>query len=103
MPGYDFHLVALVATAASVATEMGGIGKALDGTGLVVPTLSPERLVYACLSLLGGARMRQRLGSAARARALEYFAVDEAIKSFAEIYHASVRGMRCRAEPCLIR
>jgi polysaccharide biosynthesis protein PelF len=52
-----------------------------------VPPRSPDRLARACLTLLRDDRTRRRLGSAARARALEYFTVDEAINTFDEIYH----------------
>jgi hypothetical protein len=43
--------------------------------------------------------MRRRLGSAARARALEYFTVDGAINSFDEIYHFLGTGQPLPAAP----
>jgi hypothetical protein len=43
--------------------------------------------------------MRRRLGSAARARALEYFTVDEAINTFDEIYHFLGSGHPLPAAP----
>jgi glycosyltransferase involved in cell wall biosynthesis len=86
--GFPYSLIeAMTCGRACVATDVGGVSEALGDTGLVVPPRSPERLAQACLTLLRDARMRRRLGSAARARALEYFTVDEAINTFDEIYH----------------
>jgi glycosyltransferase involved in cell wall biosynthesis len=86
--GFPYSLIeAMTCGRACVGTDVGGVTEALGDTGLVVPPRSPERLARACLTLLRDDRMRRRLGSAARARALEYFTVDEAINTFDEIYH----------------
>jgi len=86
--GFPYSLIeAMTCGRACVGTDVGGVTEALADTGLVVPPRSPERLARACLALLRDGRMRRRLGSAARARALEYFTVDEAINTFDEIYH----------------
>ena len=86
--GFPYSLIeAMTCGRACVATDVGGVTEALGDTGLVVPPRSPERLARACLTLLRDDSMRRRLGSAARARALEYFTVDEAINTFDEIYH----------------
>jgi glycosyltransferase involved in cell wall biosynthesis len=86
--GFPYSLIeAMTCGRACVGTDVGGVTEALGDTGLVVPPRSPERLARACITLLRDDRMRRRLGSAARARALEYFTVDEAINTFDEIYH----------------
>ena len=86
--GFPYSLIeAMTCGRACVATDVGGVTEALADTGLIVPPRSPERLARACLTLLRDDRMRRRLGSAARARALEYFTVDGAINTFDEIYH----------------
>ena len=86
--GFPYSLIeAMTCGRACVATDVGGVTEALGDTGLIVPPRNPERLARACLTLLRDGRMRRRLGSAARARALEYFTVDEAINTFDEIYH----------------
>jgi glycosyltransferase involved in cell wall biosynthesis len=86
--GFPYSLIeAMTCARACVATDVGGVTEALADTGLIVPPRNPERLARACLSLLRDASLRRRLGSAARARALEYFTVDEAINTFDEIYH----------------
>jgi glycosyltransferase involved in cell wall biosynthesis len=43
-------------------------------------------MAAACLELLADPGRRARLGAAARARALEYFTVEQAVQSFREIY-----------------
>jgi glycosyltransferase involved in cell wall biosynthesis len=86
--GFPYSLIeAMTCGRACVATDVGGVTEALGDTGLIVPPRSPERLAGACLTLLRDDRMRRRLGSAARVRALEYFTVDGAINTFDEIYH----------------
>jgi glycosyltransferase involved in cell wall biosynthesis len=98
--GFPYSLIeAMTCGRACVATDVGGVTEALGDTGLVVPPRSPERLAQACLTLLRDPRMRRRLGSAARARALEYFTVDEAINTFDEIYHFLGSGHPLPAAP----
>jgi glycosyltransferase involved in cell wall biosynthesis len=98
--GFPYSLIeAMTCGRACVATDVGGVTEAVGDTGLVVPPRSPERLAQACLTLLRNGRMRRRLGSAARARALEYFTVDGAINSFDEIYHFLGTGQPLPAAP----
>ena len=98
--GFPYSLIeAMTCGRACVGTDVGGVTEALGDTGLVVPPRSPERLARACLTLLRDDRMRRRLGSAARARALEYFTVDEAINTFDEIYHFLGSGQPMPAAP----
>jgi glycosyltransferase involved in cell wall biosynthesis len=86
--GFPYSLIeAMTCGRACVATDVGGVTEALGDTGLVGAPRNPERLARACLTLLKDDGRRRRLGSAARARALEYFTVDEAINTFDEIYH----------------
>jgi glycosyltransferase involved in cell wall biosynthesis len=87
---------------ACVATDVGGVTEALGDTGLVVAPRNPERLARACLTLLRDDRRRRRLGSAARARALEYFTVDEAINTFDEIYHFLGSGQPLPTAPASV-
>ena len=98
--GFPYSLIeAMTCGRACVATDVGGVTEALGDTGLVVPPRSPQRLARACLTLLKNDKMRHRLGSAARARALEYFTVDEAINTFDEIYHFLGSGQPLPAAP----
>jgi glycosyltransferase involved in cell wall biosynthesis len=58
-----------------VATAVGGLVDAIDGgeTGLLVPPRDPAALREALVRLLGDARLRTRLGAAARERARAAF------------------------------
>ncbi len=86
--GFPYSLIeTMTCGRACVATDVGGVTEALGDTGLIVAPRSPQQLAQACLTLLRDGRMRHRLSSAARARAPEYFTVDETINTFDEIYH----------------
>ncbi|WP_060176715.1 GT4 family glycosyltransferase PelF [Streptomyces sp. IMTB 1903] len=71
---------------ATVSTDVGAVCEVIGGTGLVVPPRNPRALAEACLSLLGDAERAERLGAAARARALELFTVEQNVAAFQEIY-----------------
>ncbi|MEQ0562347.1 GT4 family glycosyltransferase PelF [Amycolatopsis sp. NEAU-NG30] len=76
-----------------VATDVGGVTEAIADTGLVVPPRNPRAMAEACLRLLGDGELRRRLGSGARARALEYFTVDQAVETFDELYERIGSGL----------
>jgi glycosyltransferase involved in cell wall biosynthesis len=85
--GFPYSLIeAMTCGRTCVATDVGGVTEAVGDTGLVVPPRNPERMARACLTLLRDPAQRQRLGAAARARALEHFTVDGAVNTFDEIY-----------------
>ncbi|MGW7438947.1 GT4 family glycosyltransferase PelF [Streptomyces sp. NPDC054849] len=71
---------------ATVSTDVGAVCEVIGGTGLVVPPRNPRALAEACLSLLRDPERAQRLGAAARARALELFTVEQNVAAFREIY-----------------
>ncbi|MFJ9791258.1 DUF3492 domain-containing protein [Streptomyces globosus] len=71
---------------ATVSTDVGAVCEVIGGTGLVVPPRNPRALADACLSLLRDPERAQRLGAAARARALELFTVEQNIAAFREAY-----------------
>ncbi|MEU6297042.1 GT4 family glycosyltransferase PelF [Streptomyces erythrochromogenes] len=77
---------AMLCGRATVSTDVGAVREVIGGTGLVVPPRNPRALAEACLSLLGDADRAQRLGAAARARALELFTVEQNVAAFQEIY-----------------
>jgi len=85
--GFPYTLIeAMTCGRPCVATDVGGVTEAVGDTGLVVPPRRPAELAEACLTLLRDDELRQRLGRAARLRALEYFTVDRAVSAFDEIY-----------------
>ncbi|WP_405497892.1 DUF3492 domain-containing protein [Streptomyces sp. NBC_00096] len=71
---------------ATVSTDVGAVVEVIGGTGLVVPPRNPRALAEACVSLLGDPERAQRLGAAARARALELFTVEQNVAAFQESY-----------------
>lgn len=86
--GFPYTLIeAMACGRACVATDVGGVSEALaDGAGLIVPPRNPAAMAQACLRLLRDQALRSRIGAVARARALEHFTVDRAIRAFDEMY-----------------
>ncbi|KOU55211.1 transferase [Streptomyces sp. MMG1533] len=85
--GFPIGLVeAMFCGRATVSTDVGAVVEAIGGTGLVVPPRNPRALAEACVTLLRDTERRERLGAAARARALELFTVEQNITAFHGIY-----------------
>ncbi|MFF3254436.1 DUF3492 domain-containing protein [Actinacidiphila glaucinigra] len=85
--GFPVTLVeAMLCGRATVSTEAGAVREVIGGTGLVVPPRNPKALAEACVALLRDPERRQRLGAAARERALELFTVERNLAAFREIY-----------------
>lgn len=91
--GFPYTMIeAMISGRACVGTDVGGVAEAVAETGVVVPPRDPRALAQACVGLLRDDERRRRLGSQARARALEYFTVDRAIGTFDEIYCSLAAG-----------
>lgn len=85
--GFPVSLVeAMFCGRATVSTDVGAVVEIIGGTGLVVPPRDPRAFADACLTLLRDPRRRERLGAAARARALELFTVEQNLAAFHGIY-----------------
>jgi glycosyltransferase involved in cell wall biosynthesis len=85
--GFPISLVeAMFCGRATVSTDVGAVVEVIGGTGLVVPPRNPRALADACVSLLRDGARRERLGAAARARALELFTVEQNLTAFRGIY-----------------
>ncbi|MEU5437313.1 DUF3492 domain-containing protein [Streptomyces sp. NPDC020719] len=95
--GFPVSLVeAMFCGRATVSTDAGAVVEVIGGTGLVVPPRNPRALADACVALLRDPERRERLGAAARARALELFTVEQNLAAFRGIYlelmsHSPVR------------
>ncbi|WP_309063511.1 DUF3492 domain-containing protein [Streptomyces sp.] len=89
--GFPAGLVeAMLCGRATVSTDVGAVVEAIGGTGLVVPPRNPRALAEACVSLLRDPARRERLGAAARARALELFTVEQNVAAFHSLYLETV-------------
>ncbi|WP_411576927.1 GT4 family glycosyltransferase PelF [Streptomyces sp. SCSIO ZS0520] len=85
--GFPISLVeSMFCGRATVSTDVGAVVEVIGGTGLVVPPRNPRALAEACLGLLRDPARRERLGAAARARALELFTVEQNIEAFRALY-----------------
>ncbi|MFE1936135.1 DUF3492 domain-containing protein [Streptomyces sp. NPDC059474] len=85
--GFPVGLVeAMFCGRATVSTDVGAVCEVIGGTGLVVPPRNPRALADACLAMLGDPERCERLGAAARARALELFTVEQNVAAFRGIY-----------------
>ncbi|MEV8016259.1 DUF3492 domain-containing protein [Streptomyces sp. NPDC086554] len=85
--GFPISLVeAMFCGRATVSTDVGAVVEVIGGTGLVVPPRNPRALAEACVALLRDPGRRERLGAAARARALELFTVEQNVEAFGGIY-----------------
>ncbi|MEV6173422.1 DUF3492 domain-containing protein [Streptomyces sp. NPDC051954] len=85
--GFPISLVeAMLCGRATVSTDVGAVVEVIGGTGLVVPPRNPRALAEACVALLRDPERRERLGAAARARALELFTVEQNVAAFHGIY-----------------
>ncbi|MEV6023459.1 DUF3492 domain-containing protein [Streptomyces sp. NPDC052036] len=102
--GFPISLVeAMFCGRATVSTDVGAVVEAIGGTGLVVPPRNPRALAEACLALLSDPERRERLGAAARARALELFTVEQNVMAFHDLYlevvsHSPVRRVLVDAD-----
>ena len=91
-----FGIVAIEAAAAGkpiVASAIGGLRDiVLDGeTGLLVPPGDGEALRAALARMIGDARLRARMGEAARRRALD-FAPQRVVPQFEDAYRAAIEA-----------
>ncbi|QIQ02804.1 glycosyltransferase [Streptomyces liangshanensis] len=85
--GFPVSLVeAMFCGRATVSTDVGAVVEIIGGTGLVVPPRNPRALADACVALLRDPERRERLGAAARARALELFTVEQNVAAFRDLY-----------------
>ncbi|NBE51881.1 glycosyltransferase [Streptomyces sp. YC537] len=97
--GFPISLVeAMFCGRATVSTDTGAVVEVIGGTGLVVPPRNPRALADACVALLRDPARRERLGAAARARALELFTVEQNVAAFHSIYLEIVARCPVRRE-----
>ena len=95
-----FGLVALETAAAGkpiVASDIGGLRDVVvdEETGLLVAPGDPEAMAAALRRLLADAKLRERMGAAARAQAAG-FGPDAVVPRFEEAYEAALQARLAR-------
>ncbi len=85
--GFPYVVIeAMLCGAAIVSTSVGGVPEALKDVGLLVKPHHPEGLAKAIIGLLKSPKERQKLGLAARKRALELFTQQKFLAEYRESY-----------------
>jgi glycosyltransferase involved in cell wall biosynthesis len=79
-------LEAMACSRPVVATDVGGVGEALEGFGLVVPPRDPEAFGAAIVSLLGDDQLRLDLGRQGRAEVLAKYRISTSVDAYRRLY-----------------
>jgi polysaccharide biosynthesis protein PelF len=77
---------AMACEKAVVASDVGGVGEALEGCGVLVKPRDDEAFATEVARLLDNHSLRLRLGTRARARVIEEFRLDHSIGKYLDLY-----------------
>ena len=77
---------AMACEKAVVASDVGGVGEALEGCGVLVKPRDDETFALEVARLLDDTPLRLRLGARARARVIEDFRLDHSIARYLDLY-----------------
>ena len=77
---------AMACEKAVVASDVGGVGEALEGCGVLVKPRDDEHFASEVAKLLDDHHLRLRLGSKARARVMDEFRLDHTIEKYLDLY-----------------
>jgi len=77
---------AMACEKAIVASDVGGVGEALEGCGVLVKPRDDAAFAAEVTRLLDNHSLRLRLGTRARARVIEDFRLDHSIARYLELY-----------------
>jgi len=89
--GFPFTVLeAMMSGRATVSTDVGGVVEAVGSTGLLVPPRDPGAFAAALVELLTDDELRQRLGRAARERALAEFTLDRMTDRYRSLYESLI-------------
>ncbi len=96
--GFPYVVVeAMLCGAAIISTDVGGVREALGEAGILVPAKQPKAMAEAVSFLLANPQERERLGTMAKARALEYFTEETFLNNYESTYHKLINHSRQRA------
>ncbi|MFL6248554.1 MAG: GT4 family glycosyltransferase PelF [Thermoanaerobaculia bacterium] len=82
---------AMACERAVVASDVGGVGEALEECGMLVRPRDVDGFAAAVRQLLDDPALRARMGRRARARVLEEFRLDGSIAAYLELYRRMAR------------
>jgi polysaccharide biosynthesis protein PelF len=85
--GFPYSVLeAMACGRAMIATDVGGVGEAVNGVGVLVPPRNPRAVADACLLLLRDSALRSSLAERGRTRVRKLFTLDVCIRGYQEIY-----------------
>jgi N-acetyl-alpha-D-glucosaminyl L-malate synthase BshA len=73
-----------------VSTAVGGVSEVLGDTGRLTPFGQPEAMARAALQILQDPDLHQQLATAARARTVAHFAVEQVVQQYVDLYERVV-------------
>jgi polysaccharide biosynthesis protein PelF len=73
---------------AVVASDVGGVGEALEGCGVLVKPRDDEQFAAEVTKLLDDRHLRLRIGAKARARVMDEFRLDHSIGKYLDLYRS---------------
>ncbi len=82
---------AMACERAVVASDVGGVGEALEECGMLVRPRDVDGFAAAVRQLLDDPPMRARMGRRARSRVLEEFRLDSSINAYLDLYRRMAR------------
>jgi glycosyltransferase involved in cell wall biosynthesis len=85
-------LEAMMCAKAIITTAVGGVPHILGDSGILVPPKRPDLLAASIQRLSASRSLRERLGAAARQRALHLFSMDREWQQYADIYDSLLRS-----------
>ncbi len=89
--GFPFSVIEAMACGKPlVAANVGGVGEALEGCGLLVQSLSPRDLANKIIQLLRDEQLRKKLGYLALQRARERFSIEASNGKYRRLYDSLV-------------
>jgi polysaccharide biosynthesis protein PelF len=85
--GFPFGVIEAMACGSMVvATDVGGVGEALEGSGILVPPRAPEALGAAIVAALRDDGHRRDCGARARQRVVQHYQLHQMLHAYQEIY-----------------
>jgi len=85
--GFPYSVLeAMACGRAMIATDVGGVGEAVAGVGVLVPPRNPRAVADACIELLRDPSRRANLARQGRSRVRRLFTLDVCIRRYGDIY-----------------